>query len=146
DALFRGRSAARDGDIQHLDATLSAKSVQFPRTFRGDRAHLQHDGSWPRLSKKSRGPGKDALNCFIVGQTRENHVGTACQFENVLRNDTAPRGYCIRFGDVPVVDEDLVSVSKQALCDSASHVAQANKSKYHVIRCKKCHSVSVIAR
>ena len=32
-ALFRGRSATRDGDVQYLDATLSAKPVQFPRTL-----------------------------------------------------------------------------------------------------------------
>src|ERR1700687_1223018 len=143
--MFGGRSAARDGDIQYLDAMLSAKLVQFPRTFWGDRAHLQHNGSCPRLSKNSRGPGKNALHCFIVGQTGENYIGIACQFENILRNDTAPCSDCVRLGDVPVIDEDLVSVRKQALCDSASHVAQPNKSKFHVICCKKFHSVSVIS-
>src|SRR5208283_2970217 len=67
----------------------------------------------------------NALNCFIVGQARENHIGSPCQFKNVLRNDAALYSNGLRLSGVQIVYGELVSMIEQPFCDPASHVTQA---------------------
>jgi hypothetical protein len=97
-------------------------------------------------AKNSVGPSVNRSNYFIVGQARQNHVGTARQFENILRNHGALCSQWIRLGDVSVVDQELVSRIKQALCDSQAHVAQPDKSKCDAICGKKFHKFPLSAR
>jgi hypothetical protein len=81
------------------------------------------------------------VNCFVVGQARKNHVGSACQFNNVFSNETSLFCHGFRLSDIPVVCDEWVPVIKQASCDAASHRAESNESKFRVVCCKKFHGL-----
>ena len=121
--MLGGGSAARDGDIQYLDATSGAEPVQLARAFGRDCAHLQYDGFRPRSSKNSRRFAINVPNRIIVGQARENHVDIARQLKNIFRHDSAPLSDGFHLGEIPVVYTDSVSVIKQPLRDPTSHIA-----------------------
>jgi hypothetical protein len=64
---------------------------------------------------------------------------------NVLGNGGAMGCDDLRLGWMPIVYGELVSVIKQALCDPASHVTEANESEFHLICTKLLHRVSIIS-
>jgi hypothetical protein len=63
---------------------------------------------------------------------------------NTLRNGAAPCSDGFRLNEIRIVNTEAVSVIKEALCDAAPHVSQANEPCFYPICRKKFHKVSVI--
>src|SRR2546422_4006002 len=84
------------------------------------------------MSKDTLRIGIHALDCIIIGKRRQDDVRFSCEFSDAVSDRCAVLDQRLGRFATPVVRYQLVAVVEQTSGHAASHIADANKTKFGI--------------